>query len=163
MFTKNIGVILPNMEIGQLAYETLTQINTEIVEGSDLDYRIFFENISLQCVNPLCSVMNINEIWNYKGILISTTLENTLFSLQVKANVLRIFYIFDMEWLRNSKNYLFNLSILRSPNLLLISRGNDAAKELERYSNRHPNLIMSKLNFKDLVNVLTTRANSNQI
>jgi hypothetical protein len=150
----NIGIILPNLEIGQLAYESLTTINEEISRGSPHDYRVFFENIGIQCVNPLCSIQNISEIWAYEGLLISTTLENTLFSLKLTTNVIRVFYIWDMEWLRASKNYLHNLSILRHPNLILISRTPSAAKELERYSNRSPNLITPRLSFKELANVI---------
>jgi hypothetical protein len=157
----NVGIILNSMEIGQLPYEVITQINTEILSGSNLDYRIFFENVSMQCVNPLCSVQNISEIWGYSGILISTTLDNTLFSLKLKTDVLRVFYIWDMEWLRKQKNYLYNLSILRHPKLILVSRSVDSAKELERYSNRSTNFITTRLSFKDLTDkILNEKCNT---
>jgi hypothetical protein len=154
MNNRNIGIILPSMEIGQLAYEVITQINSEILAGSECDYRIFFENVSIECVRPMFAVMNISEIWAYSGMLISTTLDNTLFSLKLATDVLRVFYIWDLEWLRNEKNYLHNLSILRHPNLLLIVRSEDCAKELDRYCNRLPNFITPRLSFKDLADVI---------
>lgn len=156
----NIGIILPSMEIGQLPYEVITQINFEIANKSKLDYRIFFENVSIECVKPMCGVMNISEIWAYSGLLISTTINNTIFSLKLKTDVVRAFYIWDMEWLRNEKNYLQNLSVLRDPRLILISRSEEAARELEKYSNRPPNFITTRLSFKDLHNVVTNTRNS---
>lgn len=152
----NIGIILPNLEMNQLAYETITGINQEILNGSNHDYRIFFENLSVQCVTPLCSIMNLAEIWAFSGLLISTTLDNTIFSLKLSTNVIKAFYIWDLEWIRKEKNYLHNLSILRNPNLLLISRSQDAAIELERYSNRPPNIVSSRLNMGELANVITS-------
>lgn len=152
---KNIGIILPSMEISQLAYEVITTINQEIMTSSPYDYRIFFEELSIQCVQPLCATMNVNEIWGYNGLLISTTLENTMYGLNLAGNVQRVFYIWDMEWLRNNKNYLQNLSILRHPSLMLISRSEHAAKELENYSNRRPNIIMPRLTLKGLMNEIS--------
>lgn len=151
----NIGIILPNLEVNQLAYEIISSINHEILAGGKHDYRVFIENISLFSIRPLCAVMSIPEIWSYSGLLVSTTLDNTEFSLRLTTDVMRVFYIWDMEWLRGQKNYLRNLSILRNPNLVLISRSEDAARELERYSNRRPNMVASRLSLGDLANVIT--------
>lgn len=159
---RNCGIILPDMQISQLSYEIITQINSEIISGSPYDYRIFFENISTQCVQPLCAVMNISEIWAYSGILISTTLENTLFSINLKTDCLKFFYLWDLEWLRNKKNYLYNLSILRNPQIKLIVRSKDCAKELERYSNKQANFITDRLSFKTLADHIYEQNSSTQ-
>ncbi len=155
----NIGIILPSLEISQLGYEVITQINNEIAGGSLLDYRIFFERLSLECVQPLCATMNISEIWGYSGLLISTTLENTFFSLKLTTDVKRVFYVWDMEWLRGQKNYLYNLSILRNTKIALIARNEETNKELDRYCNRKADLITDKLNFLDLVGKIYAKTN----
>lgn len=146
----NIGIILPDLSIGQLAFEAINQVNMEIWNGSKYDYTIFFENISPQCVQPMCGVMNISEIWGFNGLLVSTTLDNTIYSLQLRANVQRAFYLWDLEWLRDKKNYLQNLSILRHPKLALVTKNKETAQELERYSNREANFISPRLNLADL-------------
>lgn len=156
----NIGIILPDLSIGQLAFETITQINNEIASGSKHDYRIFFENISAQCVQPMCGVMNISEIWSFNGLLISTTFDNTIYSLKLKSNVQRAFYLWDLEWLRGNKNYLHNLSILLNPRLSLITKNKETAKELERYSNRQANFISSTLNLTNLADKIYEKQSS---
>ena len=154
----NLGIILPSLEMSQLAYETINTINQEIINGSPHSYVIFFEELSTVCVQPLCAVMNISEIWSFDGLLISTTLENTLASLKVTSNMRRAFLLWDCEWLRGRTNYLLNLSILRNPELLLIARSEDCAFELERYANRRPNLIMPQLAFGPLADQLNDQA-----
>jgi hypothetical protein len=98
--------------------------------------------------------MNISEIWGYSGFLISTSLESTLFSLKVCGNLRRAFLMWDLEWLRAKKDYMMNLSILRNPELLLITRSEDCDFEIYRYANRKSNLIMPRLFFGPLADQL---------
>jgi len=150
----NIGIIIPTLEPTQLAFEVIDTINQEILNNSKHNYRIFFEEVSTQVVAPMCAVMNIAEIWHYQGLLISTTLDNTLFSLKVASNLIRAFYLWDLEWLRSNKDYLANIAILRHPELLLIARNEECAFELNRYCNRQPNFIMPQLRFADLADAI---------
>ena len=138
----NIGIILNSLDNNQLAVETILSINSEINNQSKDDYRIFFENINLRVFEPTCAVMNISEIFNYTGILISTTLSNTKLALKTTGDIQRIFYVWDLEWLRREKNYLDNLAVYRNPNIKLVTRSADYAQMIQNYTNRAVDLIL---------------------
>lgn len=150
----NIGIILPSLGTNQLAFETITTINREIMSGSKHDYRIFFEDLTPRVINPLCAVMNIAEIWNYSGLLITTTLSNTRFASKVVGDVKKVFYVWDLEWLRGKNNFIQNLSVYRDPQFALLTRSEEYAKMIEFYSNRKVNGIMERLAFGALADVI---------
>lgn len=152
---KNIGIIINRTSMNQLAYESIYTINKEILTGSEYDYRIFFENLDATCISPMCSVMNISEMYAYDGLIISTTLENSKMSLKTIGDIHRAFLIWDLEFIRNEKNFLDNIRVYRDPRLFLIARSEDAAKAVENYCNRKVNMIMPTLSFSRIKDELT--------
>lgn len=150
----NIGIILPSLDANQLAFETILSINTILSNGTKNDYRIFFENLSPKIIQPLCSIMNITELWHYNGLLITTTLENTKLAIKAIADTKIVFIVWDLEWLRGHNNYIDNISIYRNPNIILLARSKDHAKIIENYCGRRPNGIIESLNFEELANVI---------
>lgn len=149
---NNIGIILPNLEMNQLAFETIYTINKEIASNNGYDYRIFFEDLSARCIDPMCATMNSSEVHSYDGLLISTTLDNTRTSLKAIGKIERAFFVWDLEFVRNEKNYIENLKIYRDPRIKLIARSEDHAKVLMNYSNRKADLIMPKLSLERIKN-----------
>lgn len=150
----NIGVVLHSLDVNQLAYETIFSINKEIEGGSSYDYRIFFENLSTRCLPIKCGIMNISEVWHYNGVLITTTLLNTALTSRVMGNIKRVFWVWDLEWLRGANNYLSNLQVYRNPNILLIARSLEHAQAIEHYANRRVNGIMPEISLKELTDKL---------
>jgi hypothetical protein len=153
----NIGIILPNLEPSQLAFETIYNLNEEIVAGSKHDYRIFFEDLSVRFMNPSCAIMNISEIWHFDGLLVTTTLNNTRLALKTTGNIQRVFYVWDLEWLRGQNDYLHNLSIYRNPNTLLLARSTEHAEAIYNYTNRKVNGVVSDLKLGELADAISTR------
>ncbi len=151
---KNIGIIIPNLANNQLAYETISTINLELINNSKYDYRIFFEDFGPVITNPLCATMNISEIHVYGGLLISTTLNNTVLSLKVPSKLKRAFVVWDAEWKRKSMNFLDAVKVYRDPRLILVARSQDMAKAIENYCNRKPEIIMENFNFSELAKAL---------
>lgn len=136
-----LGIILPALYKQQLVYETFESLHKVI--SSKVDPIVFFEDFSPLFIRPPCAMMHISEILNFNGILISTTINNTMMSLKAINQAKKIFYIWDLEWLRNSnnKNYLYNISIYQNPELELITRSNSYAKELNNYANIQPKVL----------------------
>lgn len=151
----NIGIILPSLEPSQLSYEVITAINREIMAGSKHDYRIFFEDLSSRIVNPLCAVMNVAEIWNYDGLLITTTLKNTALAAKTTGNIHKVFYVWDLEWMRGQQNYLYNISLYRNQDFFLFTRSQYYANLIKNYANRQVDGIMEEFTFGDLCDAIT--------
>lgn len=137
-----VGIILPALYKQQLAYEVFDTIHKVI--SAKVDPVVFFEDFSPIFIRPPCATMHISEILNFNGTLISTTLNNTMMSLKAINQAKKIFYIWDLEWIRNNNtinhknNYLYNISIYQNPELELVTRSDSYAKELNNYANIQP-------------------------
>lgn len=147
---NNIGIILPTLEITQLAFEVISNINDDILNGTKTNYTIFFQELSTKCLNPLCAVMSVAEIHTFHGKVISTSLDTTELMLKSPTSSERVFYVWDLEFIRDKSNYLRSLFLYRNPQLKIVSRSEDYARALEIFANRRSDLIQNKISLKDM-------------
>lgn len=146
----NIGIILPAVDVSQLAFNTVGTINHELATGSLHDYTIFFEQICPRSIEPKCAVMSTSELWSFRGLLLSTTMSNTRLSSRILGDISRVLLLQDLEWLRREKDFLANLSLLRDISLAIGVRSESHSQALFDYSGRKPNFIMPQFNFRGL-------------
>lgn len=148
-----IGIILPHLGSSQLSYFVINQINTHVSQSNKFDFVIFYEDLSPVCIRPLCATMNMNEIWAFDGLLISTNITNALASLKTVNMAKKVFYAFDLEWMRNSRHDIFNnMKVFQDENMGLIARSNYHAKSIEKYSGRKPDVIIPNFHMETIAN-----------
>jgi len=140
---KNIGIIVPNLGANQMGFFALNYVNN-LVTQTNVDCTLFYEELVQPCTKPLCATLNISEIWSFNGILISTTIDNTLFSIKSVAAKRKLFYVWDLEWIRRKKNYMYNLQAYQ--NIELITRSFEYARLLENYCNKKVKAIVPDFN-----------------
>lgn len=143
---QKVGIIVPGLYNHQLFFEAAQ--NAKYIDAN-LDLIIFYEDLSPVSFRPPCAFMPTTEILNFNGLLISTTLTNTLLSIKAINMAKKVFYIWDLEWIRNNKNYLHNISIYQNPEIQCITRSQEYANELNNYANIQPKV--SKLDIKDIL------------
>lgn len=141
MYKKSLGLIIPSLVTSQLAFFAIHRLNNISYNTHDIDCVAFVENVDKPCVPNLFSIMEMTQIWNFHGTLISTTLENASFAINATTNAKKIFYIWDLEWLRGKKNFKNNLSILRNPNINLATRSKDYADLTYNYCGIMPRVV----------------------
>jgi len=135
----NIGIAVPHIGPSQLGFLAIQMANQGLVSTKH-SYTIFYQQMVPFCVQPSVPVMNVTEMWGFKGTVIATTLDLAETMLNsVKGD--KIFYAWDLEWLRGNHKFDRNVSIYRDPNLRLVSRSNDHAMELSNYCNRDPEVV----------------------
>ena len=149
-----IGIILPSLELNQLAFEILTEVNDLILNTTEHDFVIFYQELTSRCVEPACSIMNISEIHSFSGLLISTTLDTAELALKSISISKKVFFVWDLEFIRNKNEYLKRLSIYRNPELFLVGRSVEYNRALEIFCNRKVNMTQQRLNIKELVKCL---------
>jgi hypothetical protein len=149
-----IGVIIPDLSSSQLAFFATQQINRIVGQSGDIDGVIFTERISKPAIPPACAVMSVSDIHNFEGILISTNLYNTKLSLKAVIPAKKIFYVWDLEWLRNNKknDYIENLNILRDNEISIVSRSRSHANCFEKYTNRKSDIVVENFDIGRIVN-----------
>jgi hypothetical protein len=105
-----------------------------------------------------CAGMNVSEIWSYSGILISTTIDNTILLSKAAINATKLFYVWDLEWLRDKKDYVYNMQAFRNPQIQLMARSKDHAQAIEKYCNRQVSIVLPNFNLGGLVQIFQQEA-----
>ena len=97
--------------------------------------------------------MNINEIWGFDGILISTSVSTTLSMINTFAKA-KYFYVWDLEWTRrHGKDFSYLIQAYNNKDVKLIARSKEHALAIENYSNRTVDHIVNNFNLKKLVRI----------
>ena len=84
------------------------------------------------------------EAWSFDGVLISTNLETTKMMMACIKSTKKFFYVWDLEWIRRKKNYMYNLQAYQ--NIELITRSFEYARLLENYCNKKVKAIVPDFN-----------------
>lgn len=148
-----IGIILPDFTPSQLTYYSVKYANALLTQTNQYDIVFFYEQLSPIYIRPFCSTMNISEIWSFDGLLISTTIDNTLLSVKAVNSAIKVFYIWDLEWIRGKQNFLHNLQAFRHPDIILVARSIDHAKVIENYCNKKVNAVIPNFQISSFLNL----------
>ena len=135
--------------MSQLAYLAINQCNLGS-KGKD-SYFLFFQDVELPCTKPMITCLNISELSNFSGVLISTSIDMTLMALRAVNNVKYVFYVWDLEWIRGKVDFQQAMRVFRDPNITLVARSEDHAKVIENYCNRKPDMIAPSLNIGAII------------
>jgi GTP:adenosylcobinamide-phosphate guanylyltransferase len=149
----NIGIVIPHTGASQIAFHTIKEINRIVNNGYLNDIIVFFEQLTPPIIKPNCSVMCINELMSFKGILITTTLDNTTMAIARSVNKENkiIYYVWDLEWMRPGKNiYLYNYNAFQRVNKI-VARSSNHAKAIENYCNKKVNSIIEEFNIEEII------------
>jgi hypothetical protein len=146
---KKIGILLPHTFDTQLAYEAIKEGNYLVFDNHNYDVSIFFEEFTPPIIKPIFGLFNASEVFSYDGTLISTTLSNTKISIKTMKPERKIFYIWELEWLKNEKNYLDNISVYQNKDIELVTVSDDYAKEINNYCGIIPRVV-KRFNLKEI-------------
>ena len=150
----NIGVIINDFSCSQLSFYAVRNINERSNDSPKHDYIGFFENLSSHVIEPAFSIMNMSEIWGFKGILIATSAATALTLIKSVGQCKKYFYVWDLEWLRDPDNYHTLLAIYRHLDIKLIARSETHAKAIQNFCNREGVGIMDDFNLSDLEEII---------
>jgi hypothetical protein len=130
----SFGFVVPHLGSSQVTYEAIKLANS--IQNSV----IFFEQLIPPCTPVGCATMCITELMNFKGTLITTSIENTRMANKLvnRNDCKMIFYVWDLEWLRpGQQNYLYNYEAYQMPNVL-VARSEEHVGPISNYCNRQP-------------------------
>ncbi len=104
---KKLGFILDNCGPNELAYRVISSANNLIKNQPGVaDFIVFFNNIVPNCMPLEFASMNMVEAYDYDGVLVATDLLNASKMLNFPAASRKIFYVWDLEWIRlPNRNY----------------------------------------------------------
>jgi hypothetical protein len=147
-----IAVVIESLEASQLAFLAINQVNQLITKHPLVNASIFYENLTVPCIPPKSSVMCINELFAYHdGIIITTNLDQTYSIASYPNNSKKIFYVWDLEWIRKTLDFEKTLYTFNLPERL-ITRCKDYADAIKNYCNREVE-IQEDFNLEEILSV----------
>ena len=149
---SKIGIIVPHLGTCQVSHYAVRYVNYILQKTSEFDFVIFYEELVKPKMRPMCAAMNMSEIWSFDGTLISCNINNTIAAIKAISPQKKIFYAWDLEWIRPGKNdYLHNMQAYRSPEIELVARSPSHAAAIAKYCNRNPDTIINNFNLIDII------------
>ena len=103
----------------------------------DVDFLGFFDIYERHIATPNFCTMNLVESFGFTGTLITTNCDLTLKTLRFPNPKKRIFYVWDLEWVRHTgPQFEYYEQVYRNPKLELVTRNQDYADLIENCFNR---------------------------
>lgn len=150
-----IGFLLSHLGINQLAFHFILNANNFLQEENNVDIIAFVCNLSPPIQYPNFASMNINEAFDFDGIVVATTLNTAQKMAHFPGPQCRYFYLWDLEWMR-SPGYNFEnlLAIYNNPHLKLIARNNEHAMLIEKCWNRPVHAIIPNCDIRKFIEMV---------
>jgi hypothetical protein len=148
---RKIGILFDDLTMSQKTWLAIEQCHKELQYGNNFDPVLFIKNMSIPCVRPRFGTLFIHEMWHFDGVLVATDLESAEQLTKVVSKAKKIFYVWDLEWIRNKKDFVYNVDIYRNPELKLVARSLNHANEITRYSGRNIDSINTNFNIQKLL------------
>lgn len=122
------GVAVNNLSFSQLACEIIQTSNCILSAGVEHDMVLLYEQPSRPCMQTLFPTMHLCEAWGFNGTIIATSLSTAAKSLSFPSVSRRVFYVYDLEWVRlKQKGYRPLWEIYANPAHLLVARSEEHA------------------------------------
>ena len=148
---NQIGFIINDTTASELSFRLIKGINDYLDDDGKQDFVLFVENSSASIIEPHFATMSMSEIWNFNGSLISTSVSTSLSMNKCFAPKAKYFYIWDLEWIRNTgREYEKTIQAFSHKETKLIAKSKDHAKAIENYSNREVDYTIQNINIKEI-------------
>lgn len=148
----NVAILLKNnLDFSQLSFYASMQINRLLTQNPEVNLITSCLNSTPQQFKVPTANVPITELNVFDGLIISTSIDTTLFAKNLVRKNDIIHYVWDLEWLRRgNKNYFHNIDAYRD--VILATRSQSYAVELMKYSGVMTKLITPNFNIASLLN-----------
>ena len=154
-----IAAILSNLGPSQNSFYLIKEFNKLV---KDVKYApvCFYNNLSPPVVKSFFSCMNISYYSTYYGYTIASSVETANLMLKTHNSSEKIFYVWDLEWLRKPIAFNDVVSIMRDERITLVARSEHHKDLIEKYANKEVAGIVDNWNMKQFEEILWTPAKS---
>lgn len=152
---QTLNVLVPDLSPSQRSYFLIRNTNAIHINRPDINVQVFIENVSLACMRTNFSVMNVAEAWAQPGPIIATSLSTAAKLIHYPCATRKLFYLWDLEWIRGSKIYNHYAPVYLNKELELVCRSKEHADLVSTAFNKEVKYIVEDFNidgFLEIVN-----------
>jgi hypothetical protein len=137
-----LGIAVKDLGPSQLNFNMIRAANSLVMSRPDIDIIGFYENIQRHCLAMNFAVMQIAEAFAFDGTVVATTFSTAEKLLRFPSPKKRLFYVWDLEWLRSPRTpYRTWQAVYGNPELTLLARSQDHAKAIGQAWNREVGIL----------------------
>ena len=151
-----IAVLTNDLLISQKSFYMVKELEKCLKSTEDCPC-IFYLNMSATVVDIPFAIMNVHNITHFNGICLATDLESASVLRKSNNKMDKFFYVWDLEWLRDTTSFEQGVEILREPSLKIIARSESHKKLIENYCNREVEGIVHNFNLEQIKEVCSGR------
>lgn len=145
---KKLGILVKNVESSDLTF-AITQF---VEKHQDVDVVIFYKNLGRPYFDIPCPQISIADLYGFYGSVVATDLDTARILINSIGPYQKIFYPWDLEWLRLKMfNYKQLNSVYNSSELVKVARSDDHADQLYATFDAHYDV---ELTFGDLLDLV---------
>lgn len=158
MSILKVGIIVPDLSPSQLTFNLINSFNQFCQKNGRLvDLIVFIKNVTPPCIaTQNVTLMNISEIFDYDGTLITTDINSAVQSINLPGPKRKIFYSYDLDWLRRDRNYQQLQPIYNHPALELWARSEDHKRLIELTFNCKVKNVLEECKIDQIYELLRT-------
>jgi len=132
-----------------LVLNKLYENETLIYELQNTNSYIFYADISKPMINNELPLLPINEVFGFKGTLVSTDLYTT--NIIRKTINRKIFYVQDMEWVKHEDFFENRVDLYTDPAIVYIAASDEISRGLSAWGTKSQ--VIKPIEFKKILNV----------
>ena len=149
-----LGILVPHLGASHQNYCLLRNVNRLLTQSADTDVILFYENLNIPCVQPMAAMMQIHEAWGFDAPVIATSLSTAEKLIRMPGPTKKIFYTWDLEWLRMPQKLWEQLySVYAHPSLRLVARGEDHKQILQDAWNKKVDAVIDDFELGPFLNL----------
>lgn len=157
-FTKNgmtkVAFCLESLDAGQNAYTCIFNTNAWLIENFGTDFSLFFHNMFVPCITPMFGRYYIEEISNFSGHIICSTVDDVLRARNASMSKI-YFYIQDLYEIRdfNKKHQEF-LDIMYDQSIIKFARSADIRDHYRKFGFNILDKTVEDYNIKEILEIV---------
>jgi len=142
-----IGIGISSLGSSQLSYYAIRSANQLLSKTCEHDIVALYENPSPHVLPMLFASMQFSEAWAFDGVAVSTNLSTAEKLLTFPCLTKRLFYVWDLEWLRLQPKHFQSLrGIYANPDHVLVARSNEHSRIISDVWNVPVNFVVEDTN-----------------
>jgi hypothetical protein len=149
MKISQVNIIVPHIYDNQLGY-CISKYCNELAH-LDIDCVVFTEEIRPFTITPKFAVMNIAEMYDQPGLTIATTPQTTQKLLHCWGANQKIFYSWDLYWLRGQRRLYQPMLNLYTSNIDIVARSESHKDAIENCFNIKVKTVIDDFNIAKFI------------
>jgi hypothetical protein len=154
MTTAKLGIAVRDLGGSELNWRLIRGANVAAERG--LDVTMFYQDLVPPCLSPNFAVMPLVEAWGYDGLMVATTLATAKKMVSFPRVASRLFYVWDLEWLRMPNRQFHVLdAVYNGATLVLAARCEEHRRVIEDAWGRSVDFVVPDADIISLLNAAT--------